>query len=212
MNKVTITALEPQKKRPGRRSVFADGTFLFGLDEETCIKAGLRTGNSYTPEELEQVREEAEFSDAKHYGFGLIARRSYSVFLLEKKLTERGYPAQIAKRVSDLLCQLGYLNDEAYAKSYVHDAALLRKKGRKLIYQELCARGIDRETAERALDELKEQHDESEALEQVIRKRLTDPADQKMVRRVFDYCIRRGFDYPSVSRALKRYIEEEEYE
>ena len=49
MNEVTVTALEPQKRHPNRRSVFVDGEYAFGLDEETCVKMKLAAGNRYTP-------------------------------------------------------------------------------------------------------------------------------------------------------------------
>lgn len=209
MNKQLITALEPQKKHPDRRSVYADGTFLFGLNEEVCIKMGLRQGMEYTPEELEQIRREGELFDAKSYSFRLLARRSYSVAGIVKKLEDRDYLPETVEQTVALLCRLGYLNDAEYARAYAHDAVVLRKKGKRLVIHELLTRGIDRETAEQAWEAVCEQNDQGDALAQIIAKRLKDPSDKKAVRRVFDYCIRRGYDYAAVSDALRQYIEEE---
>ncbi len=203
-NKIVITALEPQKKHPDRRSVYGNGIFLFGLDEETCVKSGIRTGNSYTSQELEEIRQLAEYSDAKQYAFGLLARKSYSVLMLQKKLSEREYSPDSAERVLSLLCDLGYLNDEEYARSFIHDAVVLRKKGKRLVMQELSQKGISRELGERLWEE---QEVPEDLLTELIEKRLTDPTDPKCVKRTFDYCIRRGYGYSEVSQAMRNYIE-----
>ena len=212
MNDRIITALEPQKNHPNRRSVYADGEFVFGIDEETCVKTGICTGKRYSAEELERIREEAEVFDAKNYGFRLIAARRYSVYTLEKKLKERGYSDATVSAVSARLTELGYLNDEEYAKSYVNDAVTLKKKGSRLIARELAAKGIAREVIDRVIEQSKTEHGEEDLLTQLIRKRLTDPSDRKAVKRVFDYCLRRGFGYEEVAHAMRQYTEEEEYE
>ena len=209
---MTVTALEPQKRNPGRRSVFVDGAYFFGLDEETCVTLGLAVGNHYSLQELERIREQGEFYDAKQYGLRLIARRSYSVYLVKQKLENRGYQPEVIQKTVDYLCQLGYLDDEAYARCFAHDAAVLNKKGKRLIMKELCARGIDRDTAEAAWESLEDKCDLGNNLKKIIQKRLTDPNDRKAVRHVFDYCIRRGYAYEEVSQTMKRYIEEENNE
>ena len=204
MNKITITALEPQKKHPGRRSVYGNGTFLFGLDAETCVKSGIRTGNSYSPEELEEIRKEAEFADAKQYAFRLLARKSYSIYLMMKKLREREYSSDASEKVIALLCELGYLNDEDYARSFIHDAVTLRKKGKRLVLQELSLKGISKELGERLWEE---QEIPEDLLTGLIEKRLTNPSDPKCVKRTFDYCIRRGYGYSEVAQAMRDYTE-----
>lgn len=205
-NKITITALEPQKKHPNRRSVYGNGEFLFGLDEETCVKTGIRTGKSYFPQELEQIRQEAEYTDAKQYSFRLLARKGYTVFLMERKLSERGYSEDAVHRTITLLCDMGYLNDEEYAKALIHDAVLLKKKGKRVVMQELFLKGISKELGERLWEE---QEIPEDLLSQLIEKKLTDPSDPRCVKRTFDYCIRRGYSYSDVSDAMKEYITEE---
>lgn len=204
MNKITITALEPQKKYPNRRSVYGNGTFLFGLDEETCVKSGIRTGNTYSPEELEELRLEAEYADGKQYAFRLLARKSYSIAMMKKKLEGRDYAQDTIERCIDLLCEMGYVNDEDYAKSYIHDAVVLRKKGKRLVLQELSLKGISKELAERLWEE---QEIPDDLLRGLIQKRLTNPSDPKCVKRTYDYCIRRGYGYSEVAQAMREFTE-----
>ncbi len=204
MNKITITALEPQKKHPNRRSVYGNGTFLFGLDEETCVKSGIRTGNTYSPSELEEIRQEAEYTDAKQYAFRLLARKSYSIYLMMKKLREREYSSDASEKVIALLCELGYLNDEDYARSFIHDAVTLRKKGKRLVLQELSLKGISKELGERLWEE---QEIPEDLLTGLIEKKLNNPSDPKCVKRTFDYCVRRGYSYSEVAQAMREYTE-----
>ncbi len=204
MNKITITALEPQKKHPGRRSVYGNGIFLFGLDMETCVKSGIRTGNRYSLEELEDIRQEAELSDAKQYSFRLLSRKSYSIYCMKKKLLERDYSSDVTEKVIAVLCELGYLNDEDYARRFIHDGVMLRKKGKRLVLQELSLKGISKELGERLWEE---QEMPEDLLAGLIEKRLTNPSDPKCVKRTFDYCIRRGYSYSEVAQAMRDYTE-----
>lgn len=204
MNNIVITALEPQKNHPNRRSVYGNGMFLFGMDEESCVKTGIRIGKEYTSGELERIRSEAEYADAKQYAFRLLARRGYSVFMLQKKIIEKGYSPEFAERCTDFFCEMGYLNDEEYARAFLQNAVCIRKKGKRLALYELSLKGISPEIGERIWQE---QDFPDDVLTEVIRKRLSDPSDPKCVRRTFDYCIRRGYDYGDVSRAIKEYLE-----
>lgn len=206
MNKITITALEPQKNRAGRRSVYGNGTFLFGIDEETCIKTGLCTGKTLSPEELEQVRLASEYADAKNAAFRLVARKSYTRFLLSKKLREKGYGNEAVTSVVELMEELGYVDDQDYAKRLIHDSIHLKKKGKRLVLQELCAKGISRQMAEALWEE---QEVPEELLAQLIEKKLTDPSDPKCVKRTFDYCVRRGHSYSEVTQAMSAYLQTE---
>jgi hypothetical protein len=49
MREKIITKIETQKRNPKRRSVFINGKFAFGLDEEVLYKLGVKKGESLTP-------------------------------------------------------------------------------------------------------------------------------------------------------------------
>lgn len=53
-----ITAVEPTKK--GRYSVFADGEFVFSVDDETLVLCGVKAGREVTVQQLEAIRQTAE--------------------------------------------------------------------------------------------------------------------------------------------------------
>ena len=54
----TVTKIEVQKRNPKRRSVFIDGEFAFGLDEEVLHKSGLKKGESLTQPRIDEITEE----------------------------------------------------------------------------------------------------------------------------------------------------------
>ena len=50
-----ITRIETQKKRPGRKSIFADGEFLIGIASDTLVRFGLRTGDEIDERTLREI-------------------------------------------------------------------------------------------------------------------------------------------------------------
>ena len=50
-----VTSIEPQKKKPDRFNIFVDGKFSFGLDAETLVKSGLKTGREISEKEIKKL-------------------------------------------------------------------------------------------------------------------------------------------------------------
>ena len=102
--------------------------------------------------------------------------------------------------------ELGYLDDEKYARMYVSDAVNLARKGRRLIAYELSQKGISREIVEEALSGL----DESSALEELVAKKVaSEPElDRRAVNRIVSFCARKGYEYSDISEALRKYMGE----
>ena len=84
--------------------------------------------------------------------------------------------------------QLGYLDDSRYAKALVNELSARKGMSERGILQELLRRGVDRETAEEALEET--ELDECDKIEMLLngkyRNRL---ADEKGRRQVFNFGI-----------------------
>jgi regulatory protein len=103
------------------------------------------------------------------------------------------------------------VDDERFAR----ELAVSRHRrgfGRRAGLAALRGKGVDRDLAERVVDELAPEDEEDRALE-VARARLTrlralDPATVR--RRLLDYLLRRGFDGEAARAACRRLFEAEE--
>ncbi|MCL2084752.1 MAG: recombination regulator RecX [Oscillospiraceae bacterium] len=139
--------------------------------------------------------------DAKLYAARLLSARPYSAAALTSKLLGRGFTEDDAAGAVASLVSGGYLDDQSYART-VAKHYTGRGYGRRRVEAELHRRGIDRETAREAAEELPEPDDTLDALVSEMFK--NGPPDERALRRFTERLRRRGFDWPDIRDALSR--------
>ena len=99
----------------------------------------------------------------------------------------------------------GYIDDERYARTYI--AYRMDTKSRQKIIRELMGKGIDRKTAINAWEEeaALNMPDEKEILYRTIEKKYPPDTelDEKKMRRLYGYLVRRGFGYSDIADTLE---------
>ena len=133
-------------------------------------------------------------------GLRLLARRAHSRVELLLKLTRRGYDSAAVGTALKRLEELGYLDDQAFARSFVRRRGSVR--GPRALSAELAARGVDRAQVDTAVAEFGEA--EQLAVATQIAERLyarrPSPGYREMLDDVGTKLVRRGFSV-SVARA-----------
>lgn len=89
------------------------------------------------------------YEEAMAYALRLLAARAYSEKRLGEKLAAR-FPEEAVERVLERLKAMGYLDDRAFARSFVETH---RKYGPLKLKALLRARGVPEEVAEEAVGE-----------------------------------------------------------
>ena len=122
---------------------------------------------------------------------------------LREKLAKSDYPQELVEDAVEYVKSYGYIDDWRYASRYVRYHGI--DKSRRYVYQELLKRGVDRDTARRAIEECYE-GDEGEQIAALLRKREYDPetADEKERQRTYAFLMRRGFESSDVLSALEK--------
>jgi regulatory protein len=116
---------------------------------------------------------------------------------LEKKLSQRNVPADVATRLLDRFEEVGLVDDAAFAREWVAQRQEGRGLARRALAQELRRKGIDDEVAREALDEI-DPADEEAAARDLVRKKLRSLGrvdDATATRRLVGMLARKG--YPS---------------
>jgi regulatory protein len=90
---------------------------------------------------------------------------------LRDKLAKKAVPDELAERLLDRFTEVGLVDDEAFARSWVESRQRSRGLARRALAQELRRKGVDDETARAALDDLDPVR-EDEAARQLVRKKL----------------------------------------
>jgi regulatory protein len=90
---------------------------------------------------------------------------------LRAKLAKKDVPAELAEQLLDRFGEVGLVDDEAFARSWVESRQRSRGLARRALAQELRRKGVDDETARTALDDL-DPAQEEQAARALVRKKL----------------------------------------
>ncbi|MCM8775318.1 MAG: recombination regulator RecX, partial [Candidatus Omnitrophica bacterium] len=140
----------------------------------------------------------------------LLAISTKSQREITKKLIDKGYPVSVVRAVTEKLKGEGLLNDRAYAQHLVNKYTSSKPSGCRRIAFELKRRGIPKKIREEflaSMDSESEVH-RARALAQLKWRRFSKISPEKRKKRVYDFLVRRGFDF-QIARDL---IEEFEME
>ena len=201
---MTITEL---RKRRGRLYLLViDGEPAMTVDVRTFEESPYKVGSSLSDEELKSLLDESERRRAKEKALYLLSLRDYSRVELERKLQQEA-GTQTAAETAARMEELGLLNDEAYAGRLARDLIRRRHYPKRRACQELCARGLDRETAQSAVEEV-DSDDVQQALALIHKKyynKLGDESRQKTMAALARF----GFSSDVIRRAIEEFIEQE---
>jgi len=209
-----ITAIDIQQRHKARRSIFVDGEFFAGVDQEVVALLNLKPGQAVNPEDLRRILEREEDVRARELVLRWLDFAPRTRRQLADKLRQKGVDDAVAARVLDRLQAAGLINDESYARDWVKSHSRTGALGRRRIGAELARRGVDRDTAAAAMEE-EAPADEGEACEDLARRKAAQyrnlPRDAAR-RRLTGFLSRRGFSGEDVYRAVDKALPRKEQE
>lgn len=110
---------------------------------------------------------------AKQKAFRLLAVRARSEKELRVKLKEKGFDEAIVGEVAERLRELKFLDDESFAVQWARNLGVDKLFGNRKIALSLREKGIPPPLIEKAIDEVRREVSESDAIMTWIRKRRT---------------------------------------
>ena len=206
-----ISKLAPSAHMQGRWLCHLEDGTILRVTENEIAAFGLYSGLDLSPQRLEQVERAARAAAVRDRALELLTARPLSRKELVDKLTARPRnrdkepiaDRESAEAAADRLEELGYLNDEAYARTVAEHYAA-KGWGPARIREELYRRGVPRDYWDGALEELAAPDD---AIDAFLRKKLrgADLTDPKTWKRAADALARRGFRWEEIKEGLRRY-------
>src|SRR5215210_6410644 len=155
--------------RRDRVKVFVDGEFWAELDAGVAAERGLSEGIALSEEELAEARVAGERPLAMNRALNVLGYRARSARELRERLTQAGYTEETVCQVVARLENLGYLDDEEFARDLARAAA--RRYGPHRIYGDLRRAGIDEEAAREVVEDEFSARSEREAAREAARRR-----------------------------------------
>ena len=210
---MTITALE--KTKGDRYTVYVDGEYWYILDLEILLQNHVRKDMEVDEEFLEDLLVQAERRRARERAYYLLGYRDHSAKELYDKLIKNARP-EIAAEIVALMQEQGYINDEDYAGKLARYYLQSKRWGARKTLFEMTRRGIDRETAQLAIEECGV--DYVEQIRQIIDRKYAqylNDGDYKGKQKVIAALTRLGYGYSDIKAAISEYLsadsDEDEY-
>lgn len=151
------------------------------------------------------IEEPEEYRDARRKAMRLLEHMDRTERGLRDKLRQAGFSQLAVDYALAYVESYGYIDDERYARTYI--AYRMNTKSHQKIIQELISKGIDKETAAAAWEEeaALNMPDEREILYRTIEKKYCPDTElnEKEMRRLQGYLIRRGFSYLDIKSVLE---------
>jgi regulatory protein len=203
----TITAILPSTRRTGRFDLYVDGKAFMTVSLEMVERLTLATGMVVDAAIESALEREAAELRTYDRALNLLALRARSATELQRSLIRRGEPPDQVETAIQRLLRAGFLDDASFARQFTRSRVLGAGLSRRRLSTELARRGVARQIADAAIEDVfgEESVDEAGTLERVARKKLKmlarlDQPTQR--RRLYAYLARRGYDSDDIGRVV----------
>ena len=209
---LTITAITPTPRHPGRFDLIVDGTSVATLSLDAIERLKLAVGGSVIGLE-ERIAHEAAGLEVYDRALNMLAFRARASKELARALVRKGEPQVLVERALVRLTEQGLLDDAAFAQAFTRAKVLGAQHSKRRVQQDLARKGVAREVSDAAIATVFEEEgvDQREVVERAARKKVAtlrtlDPIVRR--RRLYGFLARRGYDGDDIRKAMEAVGEE----
>jgi regulatory protein len=200
---ISVMRIESVKAEPDRAGrfwvTFEDGTRL-GLYRQTVEDFSLYPGRELSEQEWLSLNESAGQMSAKMRAVRIVAATAVSKQDLQHRLVQKGEdPQQAAEAVAWM--EEMHLVDDAETARQIVSRCVAKGYGLQRAKQALYEKKIPKQYWDEALEDYP---DQNEHILRFLRSKITDPSDEKQVKKAVDALLRRGHNYGHIRAALRR--------
>lgn len=125
---------------------------------------------------------------------------------LRERLRREKFSPEAVEEAMAYVASFGYIDDARYAQHYI--SYRLGIKSKQVILRELAQKGVDRDTARQAFEEVTafEDVDEQEIIRKHVRKKYPQGAilEERELRRLYGFLARKGFSFDDIQIVLNQ--------
>lgn len=197
------------KGRGKKIHLLLDDEYQITTDIDFWAEHYFKDGTEITQEEWESLTNSIYYKKAVDKCYDLLSRRDHSVKELKTKLL-RTVDEKNADKAIEKMLELGYLDDEKYARNLVKYLAQTRNMSKNHIKQEMFKRGIPNEIIISVMEDY-EFDNVSCVVDLILTKYRNKLNNEDGNKKVIASLMRKGFSYSDIKNAFYR-IENEEYD
>lgn len=198
-----------------------DGEYIATVNADYWFTCGIKSGSEVTPEQLEELLTESARRKMMNKALDLLSLRDYSRRELSDKLVTKAWEKkeqkdmdlgslkQQASDICDRLEELGLLNEERFARSYVDELIRRKHLSKSGLKTALIQKGVQRDIIETVLEEV--DVDPVEQIRELLATKFKnrDLTDEKQKSRTVNALLRLGYRYNEIHAAMGEWMENE---
>ncbi|NLD29036.1 MAG: regulatory protein RecX [Clostridiales bacterium] len=198
-----------------------DGEYIATVNADYWFTCGIKSGSEVTPEQLEELLTESARRKMMNKALDLLSMRDYSRRELSDKLVTKAWEKkeqkdmdlgslkQQASDICDRLEELGLLNEERFARSYVDELIRRKHLSKSGLKTALIQKGVQRDIIETVLEEV--DIDPVEQVRELLATKFKnrDFSDEKQKTRTVNALLRLGYRYNEIHAAMGEWLEDE---
>jgi regulatory protein len=206
-----ITAVHRDSKHKHRYHIDIEGEHAFSVHEDILVKYNLLKGSVLDESFIGEVLLAEEENKAYLLALRYLGIRPRTSFQVKKYLRDKGFPGELADKITQRCEDQGYVNDQAFSRQWVQERLRLKPRSAYVLRMELQQRGVDSGIADEAVRAVSRE-DELEAARRLVAKRLRTrdvPPDPDTERKLLAMLMRKGFS-GSVLQQIRRELRQHE--
>lgn len=198
-----------------------DGEYIATVNADYWFTCGIKSGSEVTPEQLEELLTESARRKMMNKALDLLSMRDYSRRELADKLVTKAWEKkeqkdmdlgslkQQASDICDRLEELGLLNEERFARSYVDELIRRKHLSKSGLRTALIQKGVQRDIIETVLEAV--DVDPVEQIRELLATKFKnrDLSDEKQKTRTVNALLRLGYRYNEIHAAMGEWVETE---
>ena len=206
--KQKITDIQPHNKFPLHHQLFLDKKPFVVIPANLVENLGLRIGLEIEAQTIEKLIAADEAMRAKNYALNILREDILSKSQMAQQLEREGFRERTIKTIIAELIQSGHIRDRLYAEKWVQRRLKSNPRGRTVLKQELIDKGVDRETVEQVLAEVRTEDEKRLALQiaQKQSKKYKNLPAHVAKRRLHGFLARRGFESETISQVIEKVL------
>ncbi|KRK79242.1 recombination regulator RecX [Companilactobacillus nodensis DSM 19682 = JCM 14932 = NBRC 107160] len=198
-----VTKIQAQKRK-GRYNVYLDGEYAFPVGETTLVDFRLMNGVELDDKQIKEIQSRENinkaYGDAVNYlSYQLRTEKEMRDYLYKKE-----YGSPVIYSVMERLAKLNYLDDEAYATSFINTQLNTTANGPRIIQQKMVQKGVPANIIEDKLAEVDEDRlleNATEFASKQVRKQR-HKSFQQMMTKLKQSLYQKGYSGDIVSQAI----------
>src|SRR6266496_629998 len=194
-----VTAIKAQVRNHERVSIYVDAEYAFSLTQDQLLEHKLFSGKELDERTLAALKYASDWGKTLERVMNYLMIRPRSEREVRDYLWRKKTEPELAESVITRLRTRGYLDDAAFAKSWLQARQLTKPVSRRRLVAELRQKGVASEIIERTT--ATEAYDETAALRSIVAKKRKQTRYQDE-QKLMQYLARQGFGYDAIKTAL----------